>query len=738
MNIAQFTTFPSPRNDVEKKGDGKMRMQFLGAAETTSGACYLIRAGDRQVLVDCGLFHGSEELKQRNYGDFPFEPSSIDAVILTHAHIDHSGLLPKLVKHGFKGPIYATAVTCDLCSIMLADSGHIQESEVERKNRKRIRRGQDPLTPIYTVDDADKAMKQSKRMVYDEEVEILPSIRVRFRDAGHILGAAIVELWVMEKGETTKLVFSGDLGNLDQPIVRDPTFITEADILVIESTYGTRTHENREDRTEHLAHVVNATMKRGGNLLIPAFALGRTQDVLYSLRVLQDKGAIPPLNIYIDSPLATKATAVFQEHARVFDYETRTMIKEGRSPFEAPHVHYTESVEESMRLNSVAGGLVIISASGMADAGRIKHHLKHNLWRRQATVLLVGYQGQGTLGRRLQDGADEVRIHGEMVKVAATIETISGFSAHADQGALLNWLRRFRYIGRVFVTHGEKESCHGFAELIRSELKVPTVVPKLDESFDLQGAETLSTWDSEYQDFHVAEDFSGVLQVAKGAETRFRGAYGLSQRRYKVENHFFTLFNMGSARHFFAQLALARLVEQGKLDQSKLGAPSAKLLWEEKLRELVPSETPWDVVAREVFEPAALRQSSYYYLDHAPAAAATGYTTTRQGQTVENVYAILEEGLKPQLFSTAHDLKRLWNVLAQGEFLKPEKVMELVAPYQEGSMAGFYTIERKAPGVHVIFGGRLEEPRSIIVLSNGEVAVRAVFDQLLSYEGKGW
>lgn len=713
-----------------------MRMQFLGAAETTSGACYLLRSGDQQVLVDCGLFHGPEELKQRNYGDFPFEPSSIDAVILTHAHIDHSGLLPKLVKHGFEGPIYATAVTCDLCSIMLADSGHIQESEVERKNRKRTRRGQEPLAPIYTVDDAHTAMKQFKRMAYDEEMEILPSIRLRFRDAGHILGAAIVELWITEEGETTKLVFSGDLGNLDQPIVRDPTYITEADIVVIESTYGTRIHENRDDRLEHLAAVVNATMKRGGNLLIPAFALGRTQDLLYSLRVLQDQGAIDPLTIYIDSPLATKATEVFQEHARVFDYETRAMIKEGRSPFEAPHVHYTESVQESMRLNSVAGGLVIISASGMADAGRIKHHLKHNLWRKQATVLLVGYQAQGTLGRRLQDGASEVRIHGEMVKVAATIETISGFSAHADQGALLNWLRRFRHIGRVFVTHGEKESCHGFAELIKSELKVPTVVPKLDESFDFRGAETLSTWDSHYQDFYVKDDFAGVLQVAQGAEIQFRAAYGLAQKRYKVENHFFTLFNMGSARQFFAQLALARLVEQGKLDQSTLEVSSKEPVWEERLRELLPEERPCDVVAREVLEPAALRQSAYYYLDQAPAAAATGYTTTKQGQNVENVYAILEEGLKPQLFCTAHDLNKLWNVLAQGEFLEAERVAQILAPREEGRGTGFYAIEGRAPGAHVIFGGRLDKPRSIMVLSNGEEAVRAIFDQLVDHESK--
>ncbi len=715
-----------------------MRMQFLGAAEITSGACYLVRSGDQQVLIDCGMFHGPEELKQRNYGDFPFEPSEIDAVLLTHAHIDHSGLVPKLVKHGFTGPIFATAVTVDLCEIMLADSGYIQESEVERKNRKLARRGKELLTPIYTVEDAAEAMKQFKRMMYDEEVTILPTMRVRFRDAGHILGAAIVELWVTEGEETTKLVFSGDLGNLDQPIVQDPTFITEADILVIESTYGTRNHENRGDRLQHLADVVNNTMRRGGNLLIPAFALGRTQDLLYSLRVLQDEGRIEPLNIYIDSPLATKATEVFQKHSRVFDYEARTMIRDGRSPFEAPHVHYTESVQESMRLNSVAGGLVIISASGMADAGRIKHHLKHNLWRKQAGVLFVGYQAQGTLGRRLQDGAKEVRIHGEMVRVAAAIETIPGFSAHADQEALLLWLRRFRHIGRVFVTHGEKESCHAFAELVRDELRVPVVVPKLDESFDLQGTETLSMWDSQYQDLYVDDHFAGVVQVAKGAETEFRGAYGLAQRRYQIENHFYTLFNVGSARHFFAQVALARLAEQGKLGADMLDPWSAEPIWEGKLGELLPEQDPWNVVIREVLEPAQLHQSGYYYLDQAPALAATGYTTTRAGTSVENVYAILEEGVKPQLFCTAHDLKRFWNTLAQGQFLPLETVRQLLAPYEDQTKKPtLYVLEGRAPGVYVLFGGSLETPSSIIVLSNGEVAVRTVFDQLVSYQGEG-
>ncbi|HOB39547.1 MAG: MBL fold metallo-hydrolase RNA specificity domain-containing protein [Limnochordia bacterium] len=698
-----------------------MRIQFLGAAGCTSGSCYLLAFGDKQVLVDCGLFQGPEELKQRNYGDFPFVPGEIDGVILTHAHIDHSGLLPKLTRLGFRGPIYATGVTADLCEIMLADSAHIQEMEVERKNRKLRRRGQPLLTPIYTVADAERTMEQFARMVYDEEIEVFPDLRVRFRDAGHILGAAIVELWITEGEETTKFVFSGDLGNLDQPIVQDPTFLTEADVLVIESTYGTRLHENREERLKRLAEVVNRTMERGGNLLIPAFALGRTQDILHSLRVLQDQGQTPPLTIYIDSPLASKATAVFRRHSQVFDYETREMIREQRSPFQGPGVHYTESVEESKRLNSISGGVVIISASGMADAGRIKHHLKHNLWRREAAVLLVGYQAEGTLGRRLQDGAQRVRIHGEEVQVAAEIETISGFSAHADQAGLLRWLRRFRHIGQVFVTHGEKESSEGFAELIRGELEVPVLVPQLDESFELKGTTALSTWDTHYRGFSVEDDFSGVCQVTKKAKVQFRGAFGYAHRRFKIPNNPYTAFNLGSARQFFAQVALARL---GQLEGAE--EPERRLA-------AITGEKAWEVVEREVLLPGKLGRTSYLYLDQLPAWAATGYTISPAGRPVENIYAL--PGDEPQLFAGAPDLVRFWQLLAQGQLLPAETVERLLAPYWDARLR-VYKIEGRAPGAHVLFGGTLEEPMEVVVLSNGEQGALHAFEQLAAL-GKG-
>lgn len=706
-----------------------MRLQFLGAAETTSGSCYLLSFAEHQVLVDCGLFHGPEELKQRNYGDFPFVPEEIDAVILTHAHIDHSGLLPKLVKHGFKGPIYATGVTVDLCSIMLADSAYIQETEVERKNRKLLRRGEKLLTPIYTVADAEKTMGHFRHMVYDEEVTILPNLRIRLRDAGHILGAAIVELWVTEGEVTTKLVFSGDLGNLKQPIVQDPSFISSADVVVIESTYGTRIHEDRDARFHRLAEVVNETMERGGNLLIPAFALGRTQDLLYALRVLQDQGEIPRLKVFIDSPLAVRATAVFQKHAQVFDYETRTMIKEGRSPFEFPGLEYTESVQESMALNSIRGGAVIISASGMADAGRIKHHLKHNLWRREATVLLVGYQAEGTLGRMLQDGTQEVRIHGEPVRVQAKIETITGFSAHGDQAALLEWLRRYRHLGRVFVTHGETETCHSFADLIRDEFKVPVIVPKLDETFDLSKTDSISAWEIDYQDFYVEENFSGVVQVAEDRHIKFRGCYGLAERKYGVKNTQSTAFNLGSGREFFAQVALYRLWDQGLVEATyplKMVGES----WEDTVAHFTGKD-PKVVVAQEVLTPLGMDQSAYYFLDQLPAQAAMGYTKTRTGQNVENIYAILAEGLRPQLFSTLHDLNRFWSSIVEGEFLRPSTVQALLAPYAEVEGEGFYQIVGNAPGATMVMGGSLERGVLITVLSNGEEGTLSVYKQLV-------
>ncbi|HPT84348.1 MAG TPA: MBL fold metallo-hydrolase RNA specificity domain-containing protein, partial [Limnochordia bacterium] len=358
--------------------------------------------------------------------------------------------------------------------------------------------------------------------------------------------------------------------------------------------------------------------------------------------------------------------------------------------------------------------------------GRIKHHLKHNLWRREAAVLLVGYQAQGTLGRRLQDGAEEVRIHGEPVKVRAEIETISGFSAHADQAGLLKWLRRFRHLGHVFVTHGEAESAQGFAELLERELNVPVVVPRLDESFELKGAQAVSTWDTHYREFAIAEDFSGVCQVVRQAEIKFRGAFGLASRRFKVRNTIYTAFNLGDARQFFAKAALARLAHKGAVDWAALSHLPPQADWEGELAQLT-GEEPWQVVEREVFQPLHMNRSGYFFLHQLPAWAASGYTTGQDGRLVENIFAL--GGSKPQLFSGAPDLTRFWQQLSGGEFLPLEVVRELLAPYWDDKL-GVYKIPGQAPGVQVFFGGTLEEPLSLVVLSNGEGGGEHAFGQL--------
>lgn len=703
-----------------------MEIQFLGAAETTSGSCYLLSYGAYQVLIDCGLFHGPEELKQRNYGDFPFRPAEIDAVILTHAHIDHSGLLPKLVKQGFSGPIYATGATADLCQVMLADSAYIQEMEVERKNRKLQRRGERLLTPIYTRKDAAATQSHFKRMIYDEEVPILPGLRLRLRDAGHILGAAIVELWVSEGNETLKIVFSGDLGNLNQPIVQDPTFISSADVLVVESTYGTRLHEGRKERFARLGAVVNEIKARGGNLLIPAFAIGRTQDILYALRLLQDQGEIEPQAVYIDSPLAAAATEVFQRHAQVFDYETRSMLREGRSPFEFAGLHYTESVEESIGLNSITGGLIIISASGMADAGRIKHHLKHNLWRKEAGVLLIGHQAYGTLGRFLQDGARQVRIHGEMIQVAASIHTITGFSAHADQKALLNWLKRFSHLGRVFATHGDSASCHAWAAQIRREFDVPAVVPKLDETFDLSKSRPVSIWEKRFhRSLHVPENFSGVVQVMEKGSVLFRGCWG--EARKGIKNTFATAFNLGSGSNFLAEAALYNLADQGEIsaDFAALGRAAAEKVLAETVgrpcREYLESA---------VLGACGLEQSAYLSLDELPKNAARGYLRSEDGREIENIYAILKQGPGPWLFSTIHDITRFWQCCQEGRFLKAASFKSLLEPYAHPTLRGFYEIKGQAPGARCCLGADLKADVLILVLCNKEEEAESVYNQL--------
>ncbi|HHY04900.1 MAG TPA: MBL fold metallo-hydrolase [Thermoanaerobacterales bacterium] len=465
-----------------------MKLTFYGACKTVTGSCFLIETKDTNLLVDCGLYQGPKSLKERNYVDFPFEPSKIDFVILTHAHIDHSGLIPKLIKKGFRGDIITTKATVDLCSIMLPDSGYIQELEVERKNRKLARAGQPLLEPIYDHIDANKSMLLFKGLDYGLKVSLSPTITIMLNDAGHILGSAIVEMWVNEDGEETKLVFSGDLGNHSQPIIKDPTIIDEADYLIMESTYGNRLHNDEGDKKELLLQIINETFERGGNLIIPAFAVERTQDLLYYLGLLEQEGRLPDCDIFVDSPLAISASEIFRVSVQYYDDITRkAFLKSGKSPIVLKNLKMTRTADESRKLNEIKGGAIIISASGMCEAGRIKHHLKHNLWRPESSVLFVGFQAYGTLGRQILDGQKVVRIHGEDIAVKAKIYNIDGFSAHADKDALINWVKSFKKPPRkILLVHGELDAMFELQKAIESKLSLNVIIPEYRQSFILK------------------------------------------------------------------------------------------------------------------------------------------------------------------------------------------------------------------------------------------------------------
>ncbi len=463
-----------------------MKVTCLGGAKTVTGSSFLLEANEDRVLVDCGMFQGRKELRQRNLEPFPFNPGDINYVLLTHAHIDHSGLIPLLVREGFRGKILTTPATLDLARIMLPDSGYIQEMEAEWSNRKARRAGLPESPPLYTVEEARRALEQFQEAEYDEMYTLTPHLAVRFSDAGHILGSAIIEVFVTEGEENIKLVFSGDLGKSNQPIIRDPALVEEADYLFMEATYGARLHDDDDTKLEELAALINSTHKRGGNVVIPSFAVGRTQEILYYLNKLVQEDRIPAMPIYIDSPLAISATEIFGRHPKNYDLRMRQRLFNGEDPFNFPQVTFTPTTEESRALNELKGGAIIISASGMADAGRIKHHLKHNLWRPESTILLVGYQAEGTLGRRLANGEKKVRIFGEEISVQARVVDLHGFSAHADQGELLRWLRKFKKLPQqVFLVHGEEESMEVLAALIEDTFNIPVYIPEYREELEL-------------------------------------------------------------------------------------------------------------------------------------------------------------------------------------------------------------------------------------------------------------
>ncbi|MFZ5574616.1 MAG: MBL fold metallo-hydrolase RNA specificity domain-containing protein [Pseudomonadota bacterium] len=462
-----------------------MKLTFLGAAREVTGSCYLVEADGVRFLVDCGLFQGGRETRAKNQRAFPFDPRSLDFVILTHAHIDHSGLLPRLVALGFKGMIHATRATCDLLGVMLPDSAHIQEKEAEYANLDRFRRGIEKggvphdVAPLYTVAQAQASLKRLNPVDYDLEIAPHPEVRCSFRDAGHILGSAIVEVWVGEGPRRRKIVFSGDLGQPARPLLRDPTPIADADYLLVESTYGDRDHKSMAATQDELVEAVRDTIERkGGNVVVPAFAVGRTQDMLYLLADLSRRGRLPKLSVFVDSPMATAATEITYRHMALLDDETHQLMgRQGGAQY-FRKLDFVEDVEESKALDRIKGGAVIISASGMCEAGRIKFHLRANLPRRESTVLITGFQAAGTLGRRLVDGARRVRLLGEDIPVRADLYTLGGLSAHADRSALLAWLGHFRNAPRrVFVVHGEEAVADGFAATLRQRFGWDTQAP---------------------------------------------------------------------------------------------------------------------------------------------------------------------------------------------------------------------------------------------------------------------
>jgi metallo-beta-lactamase family protein len=465
------------------------RLTFHGGAGTVTGSCYQIEHGRGRFLVDCGMFQGTKTVRELNYGTFPFDPRALDFVLLTHAHIDHSGLLPKLSKDGFERTIHATAPTVDLLSFMLPDSGHIQESEIERLNRRNRRRGKPPVEPIYTRADAESCLRRLESVAYERWLEPGPGVRARYWNAGHILGSASIEVRIDDGANPVHLLFSGDLGPDEKVFHLEPDAPAGFDYLVCESTYGDRDRADAtvEERRRALCEEINQALAAGGNLLIPAFAVERTQELLHDIGVLMAERQIKDVPVFLDSPLANNATKVFAKHAAALE----DIALDESELFRNPNFRFVESVDESKSLNGITGGAIIIAASGMCDAGRIRHHLKNNLWRAKATVLFVGYQAPGTLGRLILDGEKAVQMLGDEVKVEARIRQIGNYSAHADQKELVDWVvERLPVRGGIFLTHGEDKAREALrAHLIEAGCEqAPIRLPKLDDSFELVAA----------------------------------------------------------------------------------------------------------------------------------------------------------------------------------------------------------------------------------------------------------
>jgi metallo-beta-lactamase family protein len=454
-------------------------LEFLGAVDEVTGSCYLLHARGRRILIECGMVQGGAADEQRNRDPFPFEVESLDAVVLSHAHIDHSGRLPLLVKRGYAGRIYTHEATAALCKVMLLDSGFLQEREAEWANRRNKGKSREVIEPLYTQDDARAVQEFFEPLAYDTWTEIVPGVRLRLSDAGHILGSAIVEIAVEEDGTRRTMVFSGDLGHKGAPILRDPKQLDEADLVLLESTYGDRLHRSWERTWDELGEIVSAARAEKGNILIPAFAVGRTQELLYAFYQNYEAWGIGDWRIFLDSPMAIRATRIYRDYAHVYDREASSVHRQEGSLFDLPNLHLTETTEQSMAINQVTSGAIIIAGSGMCTGGRIRHHLKNHISRRQSHVVIVGFQAARTTGRAIVDGAKHITLMGRSYEVRAQVHTVGGLSAHADQQGLIDWYKGFKGRPRVALVHGEDKAMDAFEERLKNDLNADVLRPSL-------------------------------------------------------------------------------------------------------------------------------------------------------------------------------------------------------------------------------------------------------------------